>query len=417
MRSIGKAVRRGLSPSNRGQITWTSRGLAGLYGLGRPEALTQLQAMENVGTVYAIVSAQAQALAMNRWRMWRKAESGDDADRAEVTRHQALKVWAHPNPVYNGQELREAQSQHLLLTGEAWLWVNKIPGLNIPGGLWLVRPDLMQPVQHPTKFISGYVFNSPDGTKVPIELDEMIYLKIPNPSDPYRGLSPVKSILTDLQATVYAGQYNRNFFANDASPGGIITVPDVMGDEEYRMLRARWDEQHRGAANAHKAAILEGGMQWQDIKYTMRDMQFAELRQVSREIIRESFRFPVPMLGTSENVNRANADAAEVVFARWLIKPALERVKQMLNDKFLPMFYPPGMDIMDIDTEFDYDNPVPEDLEMEAKLLAARSTAAKDLVEAGFDRAGALSAVGLPDIPVAAAPAMQAPAEGGGSGG
>jgi phage portal protein BeeE len=195
-----------------------------------------------------------------------------------------------------------------------------------------------------------------------------------------------------LDATRYSAEWNRNFFLNSAEPGGIIEVPHTLSDTEFSEMTARWSEQHQGVAQAHRVAILEQG-KWVDRKYSMRDMQFTELRDVSREVIREAFGFPKPMLGTVEDVNRANAEAAEVVFARWLVVPRLERIKQALNNDFLPMFGTTGQGV-----EFDYCSPVPEDREADAADLTAKANAASQLVAAGYDPRDVLAVVGLADM-------------------
>jgi hypothetical protein len=82
-------------------------------------------------------------------------------------------------------------------------------------------------------------------------------------------------------------------------------------------------------------------------------MQFAELALASRETIREAFGFPKPMLGAVDDVNRANADAADLVFARWLLVPRLKRTKRRAElILLLPMYGKGGAGL-----EFDYVSP------------------------------------------------------------
>jgi len=73
--------------------------------------------------------------------------------------------------------------------------------------------------------------------------------------------------------------------------------------------------------------------------------------------------------------------------------PDLEAVKDALNYRLLPLYGATATGL-----EFDYVNPVPEDVEKEATQLTARAAAAAELVREGFDPAGVLAAVGLPDI-------------------
>lgn len=393
MRSLGKTIARSLS--NRGGNVTFAQPMPGLFGgMVKTNRITQLESMGSVGTLFAIINAKSEAISEATWRLYRKPTQRT-AERREVFKHQALKVWNNPNEFYTQQKLVEALSQHNDLTGEGRLWVRRESRINVPTSLWVMRPDRVEPVRHPEKFIDGYVYTGPDGIRVLLDNDEVLSIQMPDPMDPYRGMGPVQSVLMDLQSTKALTEWNRNFFSNSARPGGIIEVPEILGEEENRQLKQRWLEQHQGTGNAHRVSILQGGMKWVDASYSMRDMQFVELRKVASEVIREAFRFPVPMLGTTENVNRANADAAELVFARRLVRPALNRIKQMLNNDYLPMFFPPGTEP---DVEFDYDDVVPDDEELELKELEIRVNAYKTLTDAGVDPVDAAMTVDLPPM-------------------
>jgi HK97 family phage portal protein len=374
----------------------------GLFGSNRGTT-AQLGAMGSVSTVFAIVNRTAKAEAGVEWKLYRTAKSGKKEDRTEVTAHAALDLWTKPNAFYTQSEFVEAGAQHKQLTGEQWWVIARNERSTLPLELWPVRPDRIEPVPDPDTFLSGYMYTGPDGQQVALRVEDVIFIRTPHPTDPYRGIGPVQALLTDLDAVQYSAEWNRNFFLNSAEPGGIIEVPQGLNDREFDELRERWNEQHKGIANAHRVAILEHGT-WKDRKFTQRDMQFAELRNISREIIREAFGFPKSMTGAVDDVNRANAEAGEVMFGRWLVVPDLEAVKDALNHRLLPLYGVTGQGL-----EFDYVNPVPEDVEKESAQLTARSNAASVLVTAGFDPAGTLSAVGLPEIPFRGTPARLLP--------
>lgn len=374
----------------------------GLFGTSRGTT-AQLQAMGSVGTLFAIVNRTAKAEAGVEWKLYRKATSGKKEDRTEVTSHAALDLWNQPNAFYTQSEFVEAGAQHKQLTGEQWWVLGRRPGFALPLEMWVVRPDRIRPVPDPERFLIGYMYTGPDGQEVALQKEDVIFTRTPHPTDPYRGIGPVQALLTDLDAVQYSAEWNRSFFLNSAEPGGIIEVPNSLSDDEFDELRDRWNEQHKGIANAHRVAILEHG-QWKDRKFTQRDMQFAELRTLSSEVIREAFGFPKPMLGTTEDVNRANGDAGERMFARWLVVPDLEAIRDALNHRLLPMY---GA----TDLEFDFVNPVPEDTETEAVTLTARATAAKALADAElWDPDDILSAVGLPEMRRATPAPAPAPA-------
>ncbi|MFD6113606.1 phage portal protein [Streptomyces yangpuensis] len=374
-------------------VPFSSRAQSFAYGLsGRRDATAQMAAMGSVGTLFSIVNRTSNATSQVEWHLWRKAKSGRKEDRTEVTAHAALDLWNRPNPFMPRQEFTEVFQQHIDLTGEGPWLVSRHKASPIPLELWPIRPDRITPIPDPERFLSGYMYHGPDGQQIALELDQVIFLRMPNPLDPYRGMGPVQSILTDLDATRYSAEWNKNFFLNSAEPGGIIEVPNRLGDPEFDELRTRWNEQHRGVANAHRVAILEHGV-WKDRKYTQRDMQFAELRSVSRDVIREAFGIPAFALGEVQDVNRATAEASSTWFAEMLTVPRLERIKAALNFDLLPMFGPAADGL-----EFDYENPVAEDRDLEARELTAKAGAARELIEAGAYGPEVLAALDLPQI-------------------
>jgi HK97 family phage portal protein len=370
-----------------------TRGLA----FGEGVQVDQLRMQELYGTVstlFGVVSAISMAVSRTKWELYRKAPNGNPEDRTVVRNHPALVVWSKPNPFYTRQEFVESFEQHVDLTGEGW-WVMyrdpRAPALG-PMEIWPVRPDRMQVVKSPTEFLLGYIYRGPDGQDVPLDRDEVIQIRMPNPIDPYRGMGAVQSLLSTVQGQAAALAYNRNFFRNDASPGGIITFPEELDDDEWKRFKRRWDATHQGVSNAHKVATLEGGAKWEAGTYSYDEMQFTELIGVSRDLVREAFLVHKHILGQSDDVNRANAIAADDAFAARVVEPRLERIKGALNNDFLPLF-PRSQDL-----EFDYLNPRPKNAEEDNADRASRTTAYKTLVDAGVDPNDAAEVAGLPPM-------------------
>lgn len=214
---------------------------------------------------------------------------------------------------------------------------------------------------------------------MPLGLDEVLQIRRPNPLDPWRGLGPVQSLLADLDATKFSAEWNRNFFLNDATPGGVVEIADSLEDHELDDMVRHWNEQHRGVRNAHRVAFIEQGT-WKSQTFTMRDMQFVELRNVSRDMLMEAYRISPWDLGRIEDVNRASAVAAAIRFATALIVPRLDRWKGMLNGQLLPMFGDTSRDL-----EWDYASPVPEDSEEQNQVRDSKVGAVSALAEAGVD--------------------------------
>jgi HK97 family phage portal protein len=401
----------------------SQRDVRGYSGQTADLGSTQAGAIEAYGqngTLFSIITKLAQGTAAVDWHMHRTAASGsrstamcehcEESGVTYVPTHPALEVWNKPNDFFTSSLFVESFQQHVDLVGEGW-WVVVYLGSR-PIELWPVRPDRMAPVRDPKTFIDGYVYRSPDGTMIPLRLDEVVTLRTPAPWDVYRGAGAVQTLFNNLWGAKYAAEWNRRFFENSAIPGGVIEIPAHLSDPEWKEFQDRWAESHRGVRNAHTVAMLEYGAKWVDTKYTQRDMEFVELRRVNREEIREAFAMHGHILGLSEDVNRANAEAADVTFARRQLVPRLDRVKDALNGPFLALFGAMGKGY-----EFVYTNPVPEDREADNAERTSKASAFKLLTEAGVDPVDAAKFCGLPTLrmapkpePVMPVPALASPA-------
>lgn len=385
----------------------TGNGILSLGGnaLADSDPTGYMRAYGSSGTVFAIVGMLARQTAKVQWHLYREApqdgrrryttaDRGSD-QRVEVIKHLAIDVWNKPNPFMSGFQLRELAQTYLDLTGEAYLIVQRDGRASFPIGLWPARPDRMTPIPSPETYLAGYVYTGPSGEQVPLACNEVIQLKYPNPFDPYHGLGPIQSILVDIDAAKYSASWNRNFFLNSATPGGVIQMDKRLSDEEWNEFTNRWREGHRGMGAAHRVAILEQGATWVPNAHSIRDMDFANLRGVSRDVIREAFTMHKAILGTTDDVNRANAQTAQELFESFLIADRLNRWADALNCSYLPLFGPTGQGV-----EMDYEDPVSTNREADALELFNKARSAMQLVDAGYDPKDVLEAVGLPDMKV-----------------
>lgn len=413
----------------RNQVPVPMGGSSSIYSqsslsMGGSDDEAYMRAYGTMGTVFSIVSLYATATAAPEWHLYRKEDQasatprytkrdeGSD-QRTEVFTHQALSLIQAPNPFYSRFKLFEASQQHLDLTGKSY-WVMDYGPVSFPVSLWPARPDRMDPVPDKDNYLKGWIYTSPDGReKIPLRVNEVFFNSMPDPLDSYGGTGPVQSVLVDIDSAKYGAEWNRNYFLNSAEPGGVLEIDPSVSDVDFDEMEARWREAHRGVSRAHRIAVLEAGVSWKQTQLSMKDMDFANLRGVSRDVVREAYRMHKVMLGVSDDVNRANAQTGEEVFASWGVVPRLDRWKDALNHWFLPLFGKAGEGV-----EFDYIRPIPANREQDNVELTAKSQAALVLTQAGYDPHAVLEVVGLPDMvtvpkpPPIALPAPEDPGAG-----
>lgn len=380
---------------NKAPIEYTAVDTAtsGTFGT-KYEYRTQLESYSANSTLHSVVSFLASTTSQVGWKLYRKAASGKKEDRIEVTTHPALSILNKPTQFSTRQDLFEASEQHVELAGESF-WILERTSGGIVTGIWLARPDRMTVIKSKTEFLLGYQYVNPDGSIRPLAKEDVIQIKTPDPNDPYRGISPVASLMSTIASDTYAENFQKSFFRNGAKPGGIIRTNVTMGDDQWRRMINRWKEQHQGVENANRIAFMEQG-EFLDLKYTHDEMQFLDLRKFTAEHIMEAFGVSKAMLGIVDDVNRANNEAQDAAFAKYKLKPRLERFKEALNNEFLPQFRALEMDK---GFEFDYDDIDVEDTERVSSERDYNLKAVETLISLGFDPVATLKAYNFPDIP------------------
>lgn len=319
-------------------------------GLQGGDASQYLGQMASSSWVFSVIDRIATSVAAVDWRL---VETRGDGTERDVLTHPALDLWNRPSPYMTRGELLEAATQYFELVGEIPIVILR-DGSGSPAEVQLVRPTRITPVPSREAFLAGYIYRV--GSEViPLEVADVIFIRRPNPQDEYRGLGVIQSLMVDLLGEKAAATWLRNFFRNDATPGGVIEVENHWDDSTFKRFRDQWAENHQGVANAHRVAILEGSAKWKDVAFTQRDMQFDQLRRLTRDIILGAFGLPMSALGITESVNRANAEAGEVMFSRWIVRPRLARIQGELNEGLLSLF--PGAERM----RFAFVDPTPAD--------------------------------------------------------
>lgn len=284
-----------------------------------------------------------------------------DGEIEEIDEHPALELMYRPNNAMTRFDLIYLTFAYLELTGEAPWYVSFVNGK--PNGIILLRPDKLKIIPGANgELIGGYKYSvaGKDGgaTELTLQPFEVIPLHYPNPDNILRGLSPLQAAARAYNIDDYASRFNSRFFKNAAVPNAVLTVDRKLTKEEKERLDKKVEEKYSSYDNAHKTLVLEGGLEWKPMQVSQREMDFIESRKFSRDEILAIFRVPKSILGIVEDVNRANGEASDIVFAKRNIKPKMMMITEQLTEFFLPLFV--GTEQMYVD----FEDPVPSNREL-----------------------------------------------------
>jgi len=258
----------------------------------------------------------------------------DGEERVEVERHPLELLLENPNPAMSRFELFESTLGYLELTGNAF-WYLAGDAMGRPAQIYVLRPDRMTIVPHPTNYVAGYLYEV-DGKQIPMDAVEVVHFKRWHPANDYYGLSPIEAARLAIDSDRAMAKWNNNTFGNDNGvPAGIVNIQSFVSDDDYERLKREWRNSYGGAQR--KTAFLRGGdISWQNIGLSHTDLDFLNGRIAHRDEILNIFGIPVGLV--SENATEANATVAERQFIERTLYPKLVRLAQKITQELLPFY-------------------------------------------------------------------------------
>jgi len=237
------------------------------------------------------------------------------------------------NPHHDAFNFRfQLSSQILLSKRGAFVEVVKDRLENVIG-LYLLPPQYTYPVPDPKNFVSGFRVELPNQKPRTVNPENVVWVRIPHPTDPYRGQSPLESCGLAVDIDYYSRIYNRNFMVNDGRPGGILMVTGEMDDDTAEELRRRFLGNTGSAmGGAGRLTIMEAEQaKYIDTSMAQRDAQYTESKTLAKEEILMAFGVPESVIGNAADRTFSNADTELEVFWRETMLPHLMLIERALD--------------------------------------------------------------------------------------
>lgn len=219
---------------------------------------------------------------------------------------------------------RETLMSHLLIWGNAYAQIVR-NGKGEVLSLYPLLPNKMS-VERDSNGVLYYVYSrysdeKPNMKKMgDITLRQEDVLHIPGLGfDGLIGYSPIAMARNAVGMTMACEEYGASFFANGANPGGVLEHPGVLKDPAK--VRDSWNAVYRGTTNAHKIAVLEEGMKYQQIGIPPEEAQFLETRKFQINEIARLFRIPPHMVGDLEKSSFSNIEQQSLEFVKYTLDP------------------------------------------------------------------------------------------------
>ena len=296
--------------------------------------VNEMTAMQTTA-VYACVRILSEAIASLPLHIYKYSDKGKEM---VITHPLYNLLHDEPNPEMTSFVFRETLMSHLLIWGNAYAQIVR-NGKGEVIGLYPLMPNKMD-VERDDKGNLFYVYNrysdeNPEIKKygqIVMTPDEVLH--IPGLGfDGLIGYSPIAMAKNAVGMTLACEEYGASFFANGANPGGVLEHPGVLKDPSK--VRDSWNKVYRGPNNAHKIAVLEEGMKYQQIGIPPEEAQFLETRKFQINEIARLYRIPPHMVGDLEKSSFSNIEQQSLEFVKYTLDPWVIRWEQALKKALL----------------------------------------------------------------------------------
>ena len=272
-----------------------------------------------------------------------------DRNNEAMEGHLLSQLLQRGNDAMSPSQFWEQYVIYLMLAGEAPIEI--VPdGRNRPSEMWLrepqwmyVRPDVSpERIYYPT--VAGYVYR-PEGKHTdPLEFEPgmVIFDKLFNPSNPWRGIAPIHAVREGIVIDLFAQAYSKTFLRNNARPDFAIVAKQLLTDGERDRIGAEFLQRHSGAENWHRPAILDDGAEIAPFSFAPKDTEWLQQRSFSRDEVGAIFGVPDEIMGYGKDTYE-NFQTALETFWTLTLKPLCDHRDDVLNHHFryrMPLLKP-----------------------------------------------------------------------------
>jgi HK97 family phage portal protein len=165
--------------------------------------------------------------------------------------------------------------------------------------LWPLDPACMKPDRWGEDGRLVYKYHVAGGPPKEFRSEDLLHIRGFG-SNGITGYGPIALARRGIALADALEEYGARAVANDATPGGVLSVEGTLKDDGRARLKTAWKESHQGPANARDIAVLDAGAKFQPISIPNEDAQYIEQRKYQKTDIATLFGVPPHMIGDTE---------------------------------------------------------------------------------------------------------------------
>ncbi len=256
----------------------------------------------------------------------------------DIEEHPVLDLLRRPN-AYEGKRawMRKRFSQ-LLLAGNAYTQAIRPTKSRPPAALYLPMPQRMAvDPGTPPILVGGYIYEV-NGRKTNLDAELVLHSKLFHPTDDWYGLSPLSVASRGVDISNMAAEWNMRLLQNDMRPAGILSSETSLGEPTRERMKTELKESYGGYENAGTPLVLEGGLKWQQLGMSSKDLDWLGAVDRNKREIASVYNIAPELIGDSANKTYSNFQEARRALYTETVLPLMDEYVDDLNSWLCPMF-------------------------------------------------------------------------------
>lgn len=250
-----------------------------------------------------------------------------DTDTDEVKKkHPLLTLLRYPNAdrQKTGRDFLRDMTLWKVLEGDVYMVISAMSETGQPKELQLLNPRAVSVQVSPQGYAQVYTYSTGTGTIRftrnirdqffdDTGMRELYHIANFNPDCSHvqvEGDSEITQLYYEINQYVHASQHNLSLMQNGIRPCGAFVLktakgePAMLGQEQFDRLQLQINEQYVGAANSGRPLVLEGGLEWQEMSFNPKDMDFPKMKEQAENQIYKRIGVPIQLIsGDSVTAN------------------------------------------------------------------------------------------------------------------
>jgi HK97 family phage portal protein len=247
-------------------------------------------------------------------------------------------VLRKPNSWQTAQQFRELWAVSKLTQGNTYI-LKRRDNRGVVIALYILDPIRVQPMVTDSGAVYYKLLIDPLNSlpinyptdKLLVPASEIIHDRCITIHHPLVGVPPLSAAYWPAVKNLKILMSSAEFFANNAQPGGILTAPAGMSDDDAKAVQAYWDTAYSGE-NAGKVAVIGADMKFTSFAMKGADSQLVEQMRYSDQQICQPFGIPPFKLGIGDVPPRLDVDSINLLYYDDALSTHIEAMENLLDE-------------------------------------------------------------------------------------